>query len=100
MIPHIEQVLQLAETEKILHPTGILMGEKLGVYVYLQGDVSKAEELFRRGLAIDEAHFGKGGRISLDGTVRLPDDCFFLGVVEPLAKPEPIRKDLRRPRRK
>lgn len=56
--PHIERIIELAEQHAIPEPTGRLMGEKLGVFVYLNGDRQRGEQLFRRALSIDEAHFG------------------------------------------
>jgi Flp pilus assembly protein TadD len=58
ILPHIEKILERAEEHAIPEPTGLLMGEKLGVYLYLIGQQERAEQLFRRALAIDEAHYG------------------------------------------
>jgi tetratricopeptide (TPR) repeat protein len=56
--PHLTRVLEFAEAEKIPHPTGVLMAQKLGVYLYLVGEITRAEPMIRRGLELDEAHFG------------------------------------------
>jgi tetratricopeptide (TPR) repeat protein len=57
--PHLGRVLGHAEREGIAEPTGHLMGEKLGVFVFAQGDRAEASRLMERALEIDLARFGE-----------------------------------------
>jgi tetratricopeptide (TPR) repeat protein len=54
----VERILEHAERENIPEPTGRLMGEKLGVFVLVQGDLAAAERHMQRAFEIDQAHFG------------------------------------------
>ncbi len=59
ILPHVRRILERAEQEGIPHPTGLLMGEKLGVYLFVSGDTKGAKRCMRRALEIDRGHFGE-----------------------------------------
>lgn len=56
--PHVRHAADLATQHGIRFPTGRLLGEGLGVFVFLTRSKEEALQLFERALEIDSAHFG------------------------------------------